>query len=101
MFGRQVGDLRISVTDRCNFRCTYCIQEDYNDWLPKDCILSYEELARLVRILNRFGIHTVRLTGGEPLMRRELQGCAELSGVQGGTVLEKHVRVGFCKVDEQ
>ena len=72
MFGRTVGDLRISVTDRCNFRCTYCIDEEYSDWLPREAILSYEEIARLVRVLYRFGIHTVRLTGGEPLVRRHL-----------------------------
>jgi cyclic pyranopterin phosphate synthase len=73
MFGRTVGDLRISVTDRCNFRCTYCMPEDYADWLPRESILSFEEIGRVVGILSdRFGIHTVRLTGGEPLMRRDV-----------------------------
>jgi cyclic pyranopterin phosphate synthase len=72
LFGRTVGDVRISVTDRCNFRCTYCMEEDFSDWLPRQEILSFEEIARLVRILHRFGIHTVRLTGGEPLMRKRL-----------------------------
>jgi len=72
MFGRTVGDVRISVTDRCNFRCTYCMPEDYSEWLPKPDILTFEEIARLVGVLHGFGIHTVRLTGGEPLMRREL-----------------------------
>jgi cyclic pyranopterin phosphate synthase len=72
MFGRTVGDVRISVTDRCNFRCTYCMPEEYQDWLPKSSILSFEEITRLVRVLHGFGIHTVRLTGGEPLMRKQL-----------------------------
>lgn len=73
MFGRTVGDLRISVTDRCNFRCSYCIPEEYCDWLPREEILSFEELTRLVRVLHdRFGVGTVRVTGGEPLMRKDL-----------------------------
>ncbi len=72
MFGRTVGDVRISVTDRCNFRCTYCMPEDYSEWAPREQILTFEEIARLVGVLNGFGIHTVRLTGGEPLMRKGL-----------------------------
>ncbi|HYY55372.1 MAG TPA: radical SAM protein, partial [Candidatus Dormibacteraeota bacterium] len=71
-WGRRIKSLRISVTDRCNFRCVYCMPEDGLAWLPKDKILTYEEIARLVRILVRMGVENVRLTGGEPLVRRDL-----------------------------
>ena len=71
-WGRRIKSLRISVTDRCNFRCVYCMPEEGLAWLPKDKILTYEEIARLVRILVRMGVENVRLTGGEPLVRRDL-----------------------------
>ena len=75
--GRPVRDLRISVTDRCNFRCTYCMPKevfgrDY-EFLPRDQLLSFEEIERLVRVFARLGIRKVRLTGGEPLLRRDLE----------------------------
>src|SRR5215213_4383262 len=70
--GRSIGDVRISVTDRCNFRCQYCMPAEGLPWLNRDALLSYEEIARLVRILSEMGVHDVRLTGGEPLVRREL-----------------------------
>jgi cyclic pyranopterin phosphate synthase len=70
--GRVVDDLRISVTDRCNFRCVYCMPEEGMTWLPRDEILSFEELTRLARIFVDSGTRTIRLTGGEPLVRREL-----------------------------
>src|SRR2546427_12437724 len=68
-FGRVATDLRISVTDRCNFRCTYCMPADGLPWLPKSEILSYEEIARLVGVFRSMGVRTVRLTGGEPTVR--------------------------------
>jgi len=69
-FGRRVGDLRLSVTDRCNFRCTYCMPEEGLRWLPRDEILHYEELARIARIcVERWGFDAIRITGGEPLVR--------------------------------
>ncbi|MFN2568285.1 MAG: GTP 3',8-cyclase MoaA [Candidatus Dormibacteria bacterium] len=71
-FGRIVDDLRISVTDRCNFRCVYCMPEDGMRWLPREAILSFEEIARLAGLFVASGTRTVRLTGGEPLVRREL-----------------------------
>jgi GTP 3',8-cyclase len=71
-FGRTVTNVRLSVTDRCNFRCTYCMPEAGMEWMERDKLLRYEELARLVRIFASFGISRVRLTGGEPLMRKEL-----------------------------
>jgi cyclic pyranopterin phosphate synthase len=71
-FGRVVENLRISVTDRCNFRCRYCMPEDGVVWLKKERMLTYEEIERLVRIVSGLGVWKVRLTGGEPLMRKEL-----------------------------
>jgi GTP 3',8-cyclase len=70
--GRRIRNLRISVTDRCNFRCTYCMPAGGLPWLPKPEILTYEEIARLVRVAAAIGIEEVRLTGGEPLVRRDL-----------------------------
>ena len=70
--GRTIGDVRISVTDRCNFRCQYCMPAEGLPWLQRDALLSYEEIARLVRLLAAMGVHDVRLTGGEPLVRRDL-----------------------------
>jgi GTP 3',8-cyclase len=71
--GRTVRDLRISVTDRCNFRCTYCMPEEGLKWLDKAEVLSFEEIGRVSRILvERFGIDSLRLTGGEPTVRAHL-----------------------------
>ncbi len=69
--GRTHDDLRVSVTDRCNLRCGYCMPAE-PEWFPRSAILSYEELARLVRVLARGGVRKVRITGGEPLARRDL-----------------------------
>ena len=72
-FGRTVRDLRISVTDRCNFRCTYCMPEEGMTWLPRTEVLTYEELHRVARIcVERFGVDGIRLTGGEPTVRAHL-----------------------------
>ena len=71
-FGRKATNLRISVTDRCNFRCRYCMPEEGMQWLGKDKLLSFEEITRLVHIFASLGISKIRLTGGEPLMRKEL-----------------------------
>ena len=71
-FGRSIEYLRISVTDRCNFRCVYCMPEQGLPWLPKDDILSYEEIAEVVRQLAPLGLRRIRLTGGEPTIRPEL-----------------------------
>src|SRR6185369_6374670 len=70
-FGRVHNNLRISVTDRCNLRCTYCMPEDVT-FLDRAELLTFEEIARFVRIAAPLGIDKVRLTGGEPLMRRDL-----------------------------
>jgi len=72
-FGRVHRDLRISVTDRCNFRCTYCMPAEGLDWLPRDQVLTFEEIERISRVcVERFGIDSIRLTGGEPTVRAHL-----------------------------
>jgi len=72
-FGRVHRDLRISVTDRCNFRCTYCMPAEGLDWMAREDLLTYEELARVARVcVERFGFDGIRLTGGEPTVRANL-----------------------------
>jgi len=72
-FGRTIRDLRISVTDRCNFRCTYCMPEEGMQWLPRSEVLTFEEIERVARIfVERFDVDGLRLTGGEPTMRAHL-----------------------------
>ncbi|HEX9037186.1 MAG TPA: GTP 3',8-cyclase MoaA [Ktedonobacterales bacterium] len=83
-YGRHIRNLRISVTDRCNFRCVYCMPAEGLPWLPRADILSYEEIARLARIAVSLGIDQIRLTGGEPLVRRDLPDLvAMLSSIPG------------------
>src|SRR5690242_21760302 len=69
---RPLTSLRLSVTDRCNMRCRYCMPEDDYVWLPRTSILTFEEMARLVRVFAGLGVRKVRLTGGEPLLRHDL-----------------------------
>ncbi len=72
-FGRVHTDLRISVTDRCNFRCTYCMPADGLEWLPREDLLTFEEIERIAQLMvRRFGISSIRLTGGEPTVRANL-----------------------------
>ncbi len=83
-FGRTATNVRISVTDRCNFRCTYCMPEEGMQWLHRDQLLTFEEITRLVRIFASLGVTKIRLTGGEPLMRKELWRLVKmLRGVEG------------------
>ena len=83
-WGREIKSVRVSVTDKCNFRCTYCMPAEGLQWLGRDEILTFEEIARLVRVLARVGVEEVRLTGGEPLVRRDLPVLVEmLAGVDG------------------
>jgi cyclic pyranopterin phosphate synthase len=72
VFQRPLGSLRVSVTDRCNLRCRYCMPEQDYVWLPKQSILTFEEISRLVGIFASLGVAKVRLTGGEPLLRHDL-----------------------------
>ena len=71
-FGRQATDLRVSVTDRCNFRCSYCMPPEGLPWLPKGQVLSFEEIERLVGLLVGSGVRSLKITGGEPLVRRDV-----------------------------
>ncbi len=71
-FGRVADDLRVSVTDRCNFRCTYCMPAEGLRWLPRSEILTFEELARVVAVLVGLGIRSIKVTGGEPTVRADL-----------------------------
>jgi cyclic pyranopterin phosphate synthase len=72
-YGRVIRDLRISVTDRCNFRCTYCMPSEGMEWLPRSEVLSFEEIERVARLfVERFGVDGIRLTGGEPTVRAHL-----------------------------
>jgi GTP 3',8-cyclase len=97
--GRLIGDLRVSVTDRCNFRCQYCMPAEGLPWLERGEILSFEEIARLVGLLAAMGVAGVRLTGGEPLVRREFprlvamlahtEGVEDLSVTTNGFLLER------------
>jgi GTP 3',8-cyclase len=97
--GRAIGDLRVSVTDRCNFRCQYCMPAEGLPWLERAAVLSFEEIARLVSVLASIGVRTVRLTGGEPLVRRgfprlakmlsDIEDVAEVSVTTNGFLLER------------
>jgi cyclic pyranopterin phosphate synthase len=76
-FGRTVRDLRISVTDRCNFRCHYCMPAEGMQWLPRQELLTFEEIERLARGFVAAGVEKIRITGGEPLLRRDLERLVE------------------------
>jgi GTP 3',8-cyclase len=77
-WGREMKSLRVSVTDKCNFRCKYCMPAEGLEWLPREEVLSFEEIARLVGILADMGVNEIRLTGGEPLIRRDLTALVEM-----------------------
>jgi GTP 3',8-cyclase len=97
--GRRISDLRVSVTDRCNFRCQYCMPADGLPWLERSAVLTFEEIERVVRLMVRLGIEDVRLTGGEPLVRRDfprlvsmlspIEGLKDLSLTTNGYLLER------------
>jgi GTP 3',8-cyclase len=98
-WGREIRSLRVSVTDKCNFRCRYCMPAEGLEWLPRDEILSFEEIQRLVGVLASMGVDEVRLTGGEPLVRRDLpvlvamlsetHGVRDLSLTTNGVLLDR------------
>ncbi len=111
--GRDITDLRVSVTDRCNFRCQYCMPADGLPWLERDEILHFEEIERLVRVVAPMGVTDLRLTGGEPLVRREfprlvamlaaVPGIEDLSLTTNGYLLDRHadalVGAGITRVN--
>src|SRR5258707_8813848 len=76
--GRPLRSLRVSVTDRCNLRCNYCMPQEEYVWLPREELLTFEEIARLVDVFTLLGVEDVRLTGGEPLLRRNLAGLVRM-----------------------
>src|SRR3954469_9329641 len=83
-WGREIKSVRVSVTDKCNFRCRYCMPAEGLEWLPRDEVLSFEEIARLVRLPAARGADENRPTGGEPLVRRDLPVLVEkLAGIPG------------------
>ncbi len=100
-YGRRIKSMRISVTDKCNFRCTYCMPATGLPWLKKAEILSYEEIVRIARVAVALGIEQIRLTGGEPLVRRdlpdlvrqlhEIAGLRSLSLTTNGILLKQQV----------
>ena len=83
-FGRVADDLRISVTDRCNFRCTYCMPAEGLEWLPREQILSYEEITRIARVFLGLGVASIKLTGGEPTVRADLPTLVAMLHEAGG-----------------
>jgi cyclic pyranopterin phosphate synthase len=98
-WGREIKSVRVSVTDKCNFRCTYCMPAEGLEWLGREEILTFEEVARVVGVLARLGVDEVRLTGGEPLVRRDLpvlvgmlagiEGVRDLSLTTNGVLLDR------------
>jgi len=112
-WGREIKSLRVSVTDKCNFRCRYCMPAEGLEWLGRDELLTFEELARLVRVLASMGVEEVRLTGGEPLVRRDLPvlvsllapipGVRDLSLTTNGVLLDRYagplVEAGLRRVN--
>ena len=83
-FGRNIRYLRVSVTDRCNLRCRYCMPEEGVEWVDHSAILTYEQIIRLVRLAASLGVEKVRLTGGEPLVRKGLANLVqELKAIDG------------------
>ena len=103
-FGHRISYLRVSITDRCNERCTYCMPHALQEWLAREDVLSYEETLRLIRIAAQLGVTKVRITGGEPLTRRDVLGFVQqLPAIEGindigistnGTLLAREVSSG-------
>src|SRR6058998_1774651 len=103
-YGHRISYLRVSITDRCNERCTYCMPQELQEWLPRQEILTYEETLRLIRIAAELGVSKVRITGGEPLTRRDvinfIQRIPEIAGIKSiglstnGTLLSREISPG-------
>ena len=103
-YGHRISYLRVSITDRCNERCTYCMPQELQEWLPREEILTFEETLRLVRVAAELGVSKVRVTGGEPLTRRDvvhfIAQIPKISGIRSlglstnGTLLTRQVIAG-------
>ena len=102
--GHRISYLRVSITDRCNERCTYCMPHELQEWLPREEILTFEETLRLIRIATELGVSKVRITGGEPLTRRgvlalirqvpKISGLRDIGLSTNGTLLPREVEPG-------
>jgi GTP 3',8-cyclase len=103
-FGHQISYLRVSITDRCNERCLYCMPQELQEWLPRAEVLNYDEITRLVRVASELGVRKIRVTGGEPLVRRdvltlfqqlgELPKITDIGVSTNGSLLSKAVGTG-------
>lgn len=103
-YGHRISYLRVSITDRCNERCTYCMPQELQEWLPRDEILSFEETLRIIRVAAELGVSKVRVTGGEPLTRRDIvhfiAQIPKISGIKSlglstnGTLLARQITSG-------
>jgi GTP 3',8-cyclase len=103
-YGHRISYLRVSITDRCNERCTYCMPQELQEWLPREEILTFEETLRLIRIAAELGVSRVRITGGEPLTRRnviefirripEIPGIKSIGLSTNGTLLAREIGPG-------
>src|ERR1700675_2126718 len=108
-FGHRISYLRVSITDRCNERCTYCMPRELQEWLPRADVLTYEETLRLIRVATELGVSKVRITGGEPLTRRDVLSLFEmLRSVAGindlgistnGTLLARRTASGLAMAE--
>jgi len=108
-FGHRISYLRVSITDRCNERCTYCMPHELQEWLPRADVLTYEETLRLIRVATDLGVSKVRITGGEPLTRRDVLSLFEmLRSVDGlddlglstnGTLLARRTASGLTMAE--
>src|SRR6476619_1404492 len=103
-FGHRISYLRVSITDRCNERCHYCMPRELQEWLPREDILTYEETLRIIRISAKLGVSKLRITGGEPLTRRgvldfmralpAVPGIKDIGLSTNGTLLAREVSPG-------
>ena len=103
-FGHRISYLRVSITDRCNERCLYCMPQELQEWLPRAEVLDYDEITRLVRVASELGVRKIRVTGGEPLVRRdvltlfqqlgELPKITDIGVSTNGSLLSKAVGTG-------
>lgn len=108
-FGHRISYLRVSITDRCNERCTYCMPQELQEWLPRADILTFEETLRLIRIASELGVSKIRLTGGEPLTRRDvitlfrqfpaLTNLRDIGLSTNGTLLSREVESGLTMAE--
>jgi cyclic pyranopterin phosphate synthase len=108
-FGHRISYLRVSITDRCNERCTYCMPRELQEWLPREDVLTYEETLRLIRVATELGVSKVRITGGEPLTRRDVisffemlrpvAGIDDLGISTNGTLLARRAASGLTMAE--